>query len=72
MQGAYMTWNYRIMRTNGPIGCSFQLVEVHYDEYGKPKGWNQAFLEGDSIEEIQELLDRALMGAAKPVVEFDK
>ena len=68
-----MTWNYRIIRTNGPIGSSFQLVEVHYDEYGKPTGWNSAFLEGDSVEELQELLDRAMAGAAKPVVvEFDK
>ena len=67
-----MNWNFRIMRTSGPIGCTFQLVEVHYDEYGKPTGWNQAFLEGDSLEEIQELLDRAMAGAAKPIVEFDK
>lgn len=67
-----MTWNYRIMRTNGPIGSSFQLVEVHYDEYGKPTGWNSAYLEGDSPEEILELIGQAMRGASKPVVEFDK
>ena len=67
-----MSWNYRIIRLKADDAVIYKLAEVYYDgESNTPSGWSEPFLEGDSIEELQEALDRAMMGAAKPPIDME-
>lgn len=60
-----MSWNYRIVQTRG----GFELGEVYYDERGEPYAWGEAAVWGDTPEEVQEILDRMVQGAAKPIID---
>ena len=64
-----MSWNFRVIKLNVMGEDLYKLAEVYYDDIGKPNAWSEPFLEGLSVEEIQEVLDRCLQGAAKPVID---
>lgn len=69
------TWNFRFVRDDASNGGEpwFALKEVQY-ENGKPVGYGDPCLGGESIEEIQWLTDRWSEASAKPVLdvsEFD-
>ena len=64
-----MSWNFRVIKLNVMGEDLYKLAEVYYDDNNKPNAWSEPFLEGLSVEEIQEVLDRCIQGAAKPVID---
>ena len=66
-----MNWNYRVIRLKVGDEYLYKLAEVYYADDGKAESWSDPFLEGSSVEEIQEVLDRAMAGSAKPVLDME-
>lgn len=64
------TWNHRVLfqANDDPDFSTYRFVEVHYDEKGKPTGYGEPFLLGNTPEEMQELIDRLQKALTQPVV----
>lgn len=59
-----MHWNYRVLKFKD----SYELRSVYYDERGEPSLHGPATAFGETQEEIQDAIDKMLLGAAKPVI----
>ena len=59
-----MSWNYRIVK----LSAGYELCEVYYSGDGEPTMFGTATAQGDTPEEVQEVLDRMAQGAMKPVI----
>jgi len=65
-----MNWNHRVMNCpsiNGGEDC-FTFKEVYYDDKGNPCAYSDAFMGGDTFEELQELVDRFKTALGNPVL----
>jgi hypothetical protein len=60
------TWQHRVVKTDEGLA----LAEVYFDDDGNTTGWCEAFLTGDTIEDLLELVGRLLRATGQPVVEF--
>lgn len=47
------TWNHRIVKTDDEFGPYFELVEVFYDNKGRPYGYTNATIGGEDLESIE-------------------
>jgi len=66
------TWCHRVMNCPSENGGDdyFCFVEVHYKD-DEPIGYTNAFMCGDTPEELHELLDRLTRALDKPVLHED-
>jgi hypothetical protein len=67
------TWNHRIVHYKSSLGDDvYQFAEVFYNDKGEFNGgWSDPFLVGDTPEELQELAQRLVTAAFKPVLEVE-
>jgi hypothetical protein len=64
-----MTWNLRVVMLSDYQGdLYFELREVFYNDEGIPVGHTRATVGGDTIDEMEEYLDRAKEALAKPTM----
>jgi hypothetical protein len=61
------TWNHRVVKMDDEDG-TLLLAEVFYDEDGNPLGYHEPFMSSDTIEGLQELLDRLALALDEPVL----
>jgi len=62
------TWNHRVVKMDDEEG-TLLLAEVIYDEDGNPLGYHEPFMSSDTIEGLQELLDRLSAALDEPVLD---
>jgi len=62
------TWNHRVVKMDDEEG-TLLLAEVIYDEDGNPLGYHEPFMSSDTIEGLQELLDRLALALEEPVLD---
>ena len=62
-----MAQEENIFLTFQMMATHFLFVEVHY-ENGEPVGYTDAFMGGDAVEELRELVDRLTRALDKPVL----
>lgn len=62
------TWNHRIVRTDDAFGPYFELVEVFYDNQGRPYGYTDATIGGDDLKGIVQQLEWFELALTKPVL----
>jgi len=62
------TWNHRVVKMDDEDG-TLLLAEVIYDEDGNPLGYHEPFMSSDTIEGLQELLDRLSLALDEPVLD---
>lgn len=60
-----MNWNHRVIRD----GDLLRLVEVSYDETGKPIGYNEAFMLADDMAGLQVLVSRLANALTQPIID---
>ena len=66
-----MTWNLRLVdRSEGLDEPYIEICEVYYDQLGKPLGYSNATMGGESREEIKQYLLWALEALDKTVLNF--
>lgn len=67
------TWNHRLMNCPSENGGDdyFCFVEVHYED-GKPIGYTEAFMGGDTVDEVRELMTWLQGALDKPVLHEDE
>jgi len=65
-----MDWNIRLVNCPSKNGGddSFSFKDVYYDDDGNAEGYTDAFLGGDDIGEVQELLMRLHTALQQPVL----
>lgn len=64
-----MYWNHRLIQVEPDL---IQVCEVAYDdETNKPTGYSDAFLTGDTVEEIKNSLVKMMMACAHPILTLD-
>jgi hypothetical protein len=65
-----MDWNIRLVNCPSRNGGddSFSFKDVYYDDDGNAEGYCDAFLGGDDIGEVQELLMRLHTALQQPVL----
>ena len=65
-----MNWNHRLINCPSENGGEdyFTFKEVFYGDDGKPEGYTDAFMGGDDIGEVQELLMRLHTAMQQPVL----
>ena len=61
------TWNHRVVKMDDEEG-TLLLAEVVYDEDDNPLGYHEPFMSSDTIEGLQELLDRLSAALDEPVL----
>jgi translation elongation factor EF-Ts len=62
-----MTWNHRVMRTEGSE--PFRIVEVYYDSDGSIFAWSEAHApQGETPERLAEELAMHLAACAQPAL----
>ena len=65
-----MSWNYRIVRFDGAFDEPyFELKEVYYDRDGKPTGYCDATVVGETFEEVISVLDLMKEGATRAILD---
>jgi hypothetical protein len=62
------TWNHRVVKMDDENG-TLLLAEVIYDEGGNPLAYHEPFMSSDTIEGLQELLDRLSAALDEPVLD---
>jgi hypothetical protein len=62
------TWNHRVVKMDDEES-TLLLAEVIYDEDGNPLGYHEPFMSSDTIEGLQELLDRLSAALDEPVLD---
>ena len=62
------TWNHRVVKMEDEEG-TLLLAEVVYDDDGNPLGYHEPFMSSDTIEGLQELLDRLSAALDEPVLD---
>ena len=64
------TWNHRVIfeENEDPDFSTYRFVEVHYGKKDKPKGYGEPFMVGNTLEEMQELVDRLQKALAQPIL----
>lgn len=62
-------WNYRTVRHKDGDGYYYEIVEMHYDEHGKPRGSGSAKVGGNSPDEIMGVLEMMHISTAKPILD---
>jgi len=66
-----MTWNLRLVdRSDESDEPYIEICEVYYDQLGKPLGYSNATMGGESREEIKQYLLWALEALDKTVLNF--
>jgi hypothetical protein len=70
-----MTWNHRVIKSiydvvGQPDEISYAVHEVYYDEDGKPTSYTKepVFPCGDTLEELQQEIERFAEAARNPVL----
>ena len=65
-----MHWNHRLVNCPSENGGEdyFTFKEVYYSTDGKPEGYSDAYMGGDDIGEVQELLVRLHTAMQQPVL----
>jgi len=72
-----MTWNHRVMNcpSENDGDDNFTFREVYYKEDGTPFAHGEAFMSGDTVEELHMLVRRLKTALGEPVMhenEFEK
>lgn len=62
------TWNHRVVKMEDEEG-TLLLAEVVYDDDGNPLGYHEPFMSSDTVEGLQELLDRLSAALDEPVLD---
>lgn len=69
-----MPWNYRVFRHQYTKDgkCYYAIHECYYDKDGKVNGWTERAIEpyGDTVEELQDVLEMMGEAFSKPVLEY--
>lgn len=64
-----MTWNLRLVMMVGAHEEPYmELREVFYDDQGVPVGHSRATVGGETLDEVQEYLERVRGGIMKPIL----
>jgi hypothetical protein len=64
-----MSWNYRVIKfKNEDLGEHFEIKEVFYDKNGKPKGFAEASVFGETYDDLFKVMAMIRMATAKPVL----
>ena len=64
-----MTWNLRlVLLTTATEEPYMELREVFYDNEGVPVGHTRATVGGETLDEVQQYLDRAHSGIMRPIL----
>lgn len=64
------TWNHRVVfeANDDPDFATYRFVEVHYGKKNKPTSYGEPFMVGNTLEEMQELVDRLQKALAQPIL----
>lgn len=67
-----MTWNHRVIKTEGEWEDSYQIHEVYYNEAGRPKACTASSVKpyGESVEELEEECRRFVKACLQPVLDM--
>jgi hypothetical protein len=67
------TWNHRLMNCPSENGGDdyYCFVEVHYED-GEPVGYTDAFMGGETVDEVRELVTRLYGALGTPVLHEDE
>jgi len=65
-------WNYRVVKEKENGEEWLEVREVYYDQLGKPMGHCTATVGGETLGEIEIVLDMMAQALNKPVIKFDK
>jgi hypothetical protein len=65
-------WNYRVVKEKENGEEWLEVREVYYDQLGKPMGHCTATVSGETLGEIEIVLDMMAQAFNKPVIKFDK
>ena len=70
-----MSWNYRVLRSiegKKVQWYNYRIIEVYYDDAGKPNGWCESSPRGNDINDLR--LDLNLMRGAlkKPMLQLER
>lgn len=67
-----MTWNHRVMKRVIHGETIYAIHEVFYEDDGK-LSWteNEVYPCGETLEELEECLERMRLALAKPVLNYD-
>ena len=71
-QGEKRMWNYRVVKEKENGEEWLEVREVYYDQLGKPMGHCTATVGGETLGEIEIVLDMMAQALNKPVIKFDK
>ena len=66
-----MSWNYRVIKHILGDEAQFGFHEVYYDQHGNLSGYCQAWIVGDSLEQLEWALDKLQKALREPVLNED-
>jgi hypothetical protein len=64
-------WNYRVVKTKDEDGEFLEIREVYYDQLGKPMGHCGATVIGDTLGEIETVLQMMAQSLEKAIVKAE-
>ena len=65
-------WNYRVIKFKEDAEEYLEIQEVYYDTLGKPMGYCNASVVGETLGEIETVLQMMTSALSKPVLKFNK
>ena len=67
-------WNYRVIKTKDDETQEeyLEIREVYYDQLGKPMGHCSATVGGETLGELETVLEMMTSALSKPVLKFNK
>jgi hypothetical protein len=65
-------WNYRVVKEQDSDEEWLEVREVYYDQLGKPMGHCTASVGGETLGEIEIVLQMMSQALTKPVLKFNK
>ena len=67
-------WNYRVIKTKDDETQEeyLEIREVYYDQLGKPMGHCSATVGGETLGELETVLQMMSSALGKAVIKFDK
>jgi hypothetical protein len=66
-----MSWDYRVIRTEGEAGARYAIYEVYYDDEDRPEArtGHPSYPAGETLEELQEDLHSYQAALSQPVLD---
>lgn len=70
-----MSWNYRVLRSvegKKVQYYSYRIIEVYYDDDGKPNGWCETDASADTLKDLRATLNLMRRALKAPMLELKR